>query len=58
MVAELFLVVNDSEVVVVARAEHAVWHHLILALPAFDGPYGSSAWLETVIGHVSGLDKG
>jgi hypothetical protein len=52
----LFLVVHNSEVVVVAGAEHAVRHNLVLSLPAFNDPEGSTARLETIIDDVSRVD--
>jgi hypothetical protein len=56
VIAQLFLVVHYSEVVVVACAEHAVRHDLVLALPAFDDPEGSAAGLETIVDDVSSVN--
>ena len=56
MVAQLFLVVHDAEVVVVAGAEHALRHNLVLALSTFDDPYRPPAWLEPVARDVSRVD--
>jgi len=56
VIAELFLIVHYSEVVVVAGAEHAVRHDLVLALPALDDPEGSAAGLETIIDDVSSVN--
>ena len=56
MIAELFLVIHDSEVVVVASAEHAFRHDLIIAFSAFDNPDGSTARFEPVAADVSSLD--
>lgn len=57
VIAQLFLVVHYSEVVVVAGAEHAVRHDLVLALPALDDPEGPPAGLETIIDDVSSVDQ-
>lgn len=56
VIAELFFVVHDSEVVVVACAEHAFRHDLIVAFSAFDDPDGSPARFEPVAADVSSLD--
>ena len=53
MIAELFLVVHDSEVVIVAGAEHAFRHYLIVACPAPDDPDIASTRLESIAGYVS-----
>jgi hypothetical protein len=56
VIAQLLLVVHYSEIVVVAGAEHAVRHDLVLSLPAFDDPEGSAAGLETIVDDVSSVD--
>lgn len=56
VIAQLLLIVHYSEVIVVAGAEHAIRHHLVFALAAFDDPEGSPARLETVIDDVSSID--
>ena len=56
VIAELFLIVHYSKVVVVAGAEHAVRHDLVLGLPAFDDPEGSPAGLETIVDDVSSVN--
>lgn len=56
VIAELLLIVHHAKVVVVACAEHAVGHHLIVASPALDYPEGSVAGLEMVAGDVSSFD--
>lgn len=56
MIAELFFVIHDSEVVVVASAKHAFRHNLIVAFSAFDDPDGSTARFEPVAADVSSLD--
>lgn len=46
MIAQLPIVADHSEVVVVAGAEHAVRDYLVLTLSAVDNPHGSRAGLE------------
>ena len=53
MIAELFLVVHDSEIVIVAGAEHAFRHYLIVAFPPLDNPDSPSARLELIACYVS-----
>lgn len=58
MIAELLLVVHDSEIVIVAGAEHALRHYLIVAFPPFDNPDSASARLKSIASYVSRFDEG
>lgn len=53
MIAELFLVVHDPEVIVVAGAEHAFRHYLIIAFSTLNYPDVASARPESITGYVS-----
>lgn len=57
MIAELFLVVHYAEVVVVASAEQAFRHDLIVAFSTFHNPNGSPAGLESIVRDTSAFDE-
>ena len=57
MVAQLFLVVHDSEIVVVACAEHALWDDLILSFSTFHRPDIPSTRPKTKIRDLFSFDQ-
>ena len=57
MVAQLFLVVHDTEIIVVASAEQALRDNLILALPTLHHPDIPSTGPKTKIHDLLSFDQ-
>src|SRR5712692_12038248 len=57
MIAQLFLVIHHSEVVIVTCAEHTVRHYLILALTTFDSPDSPPTRFETIPRNFASLHQ-
>jgi len=57
MVAQLFLVLHDPEVVIVTGAEQAIRENLVIAATTGYHPHGSAARRELVLPNLSSFDE-
>ena len=57
VIAQCFLTIHHSKVVIIAVAEVGLWNNLVDRFSAFDGPNHSAAWFEPKSVNLSLVDE-